>query len=107
MPTAPGPFFAFRAKRGPPVAPEVSFLEKGLAKVRNALYIVERSTKRHSPTSTNTPSGFPPMSTYTVTNANGDVLLANTMPEAEYMYGCTPTAVGMILPPHLEVMCFE
>ena len=37
------------------------------------------------------------MSTYTVTNANGDVLLANTMPEAEYMYGCTPTAVGMIL----------
>ena len=28
---------------------------------------------------------------------NGDVLLANTMPQAEYMYGCTPTAVGMIL----------
>ena len=27
----------------------------------------------------------------------GDILLANTMPEAEYMYGCTPTAVGMIL----------
>ena len=37
------------------------------------------------------------MSSYTVTNANGDVLLAHTMPEAEYMYGCTPTAVGMIL----------
>ena len=28
---------------------------------------------------------------------DGDVLLANAMPEAEYMYGCTPTAVGMIL----------
>ena len=27
----------------------------------------------------------------------GDVLLANTMPEAEYMYGCTPTAIGMLL----------
>ena len=28
---------------------------------------------------------------------DGDVLLPCTMPEAEYMYGCTPTAVGMIL----------
>ena len=27
----------------------------------------------------------------------GDVLLANPVPEAEYMYGCTPTAVGMLL----------
>ena len=31
------------------------------------------------------------------TPGNGDVLLANVMPEAEYMYGCTPTAVGMLL----------
>ena len=31
----------------------------------------------------------------TVITADGDVLLANTMPQAEYMYGCTPTAVGM------------
>lgn len=29
--------------------------------------------------------------------ANGDILLANTMPQAEYMYGCTPTAVAMLL----------
>jgi len=40
--------------------------------------------------------------TITVTSPDGtlqtgDVLLANTMPEAEYMYGCTPTAVGMLL----------
>ena len=40
--------------------------------------------------------------TITITSSDGtlqpgDVLLANTMPEAEYMYGCTPTAVGMIL----------
>ena len=34
---------------------------------------------------------------YTIKNSSGDILLANTMPEAEYMYGCTPTAVGMIL----------
>ena len=39
--------------------------------------------------------------TITVTSPDGtlqtgDVLLANTMPEAEYMYGCTPTAVGML-----------
>ena len=37
------------------------------------------------------------MPTYTKTNSSGDVLLANTMPKAEYMYGCTPTSVGMIL----------
>lgn len=34
---------------------------------------------------------------YTKTNSAGDTLLANTMPQAEYMYGCTPTSVGMIL----------
>lgn len=33
----------------------------------------------------------------TVTKSNGDVLLANTMPKAEYMYGCMPTSVGMLL----------
>ena len=33
----------------------------------------------------------------TVVTANGDVLLAHTMPQAEYMYGCTPTATGMLL----------
>ena len=33
----------------------------------------------------------------TVTNEAGDVLLANAMPQAEYMYGCCPTAVGMLL----------
>ena len=33
----------------------------------------------------------------TVTKSNGDVVLANTMPQAEYMYGCTPTALGMLL----------
>ena len=37
------------------------------------------------------------MPTYTSTAPNGDVLLYNTMPEAEYMYGCTPTAAAMIL----------
>lgn len=34
---------------------------------------------------------------YTKTKSNGDVVLANTMPKAEYMYGCMPTAVGMLL----------
>jgi len=33
----------------------------------------------------------------TVTKSNGDVVLANTMPQAEYMYGCMPTSVGMLL----------
>ena len=37
------------------------------------------------------------MPTYTITNPNGDVRLAQTMPEAEYMFGCTPTAVAMVL----------
>ncbi|MBR4254113.1 MAG: hypothetical protein IKQ16_03395 [Lentisphaeria bacterium] len=37
------------------------------------------------------------MPTYTSTDANGDVLLALVVPEAEYMYGCTPTAVAMVL----------
>ena len=37
------------------------------------------------------------MPTYTIKNSNGDVLLAGAMPEAEYMYGCTPTALGMLL----------
>ena len=30
-------------------------------------------------------------------NVAGDVLLPGTMPKAEYMYGCTATAVGMLL----------
>ncbi len=33
----------------------------------------------------------------TKTKSNGDVVLANTMPKAEYMYGCMPTSVGMLL----------
>ena len=37
------------------------------------------------------------MPTYTTTNSNGDILLAQALPEAEYMYGCTPTAVAMVL----------
>ena len=37
------------------------------------------------------------MPTNTSTGPSGDVLLAHVMPEAEYMYGCTPTAVAMIL----------
>ena len=37
------------------------------------------------------------MPTYTSAGSGGDVLLAHTMPQAEYMYGCTPTAVAMIL----------
>lgn len=37
------------------------------------------------------------MPTYTSTGPDGDVVLANALPEAEYMYGCTPTAVAMIL----------
>ncbi len=37
------------------------------------------------------------MPTYTSTGPNGDVILYNAMPEAEYMYGCTPTAAAMIL----------
>jgi len=52
------------------------------------------------------PGGVPNLAddVLTVTNntsntilRDGDVLLANAMPQAEYMYGCTPTAVGMIL----------
>ena len=34
---------------------------------------------------------------YTSKGENGDVVLSNPVPEAEYMYGCLPTAVGMIL----------
>ena len=37
------------------------------------------------------------MPTYTSTGPGGDVLLYNPLPEAEYMYGCTPTAAAMIL----------
>lgn len=37
------------------------------------------------------------MSTYTVTKSNGDVTLANPVPEAEYMYGCVATSVGMLI----------
>ena len=37
------------------------------------------------------------MGTYTSKSANGDVVLFNPLPEAEYMYGCVPTAVGMLL----------
>ena len=37
------------------------------------------------------------MPSYTSKGPGGDVLLANAMPEAEYMYGCTPTSIAMIL----------
>ena len=37
------------------------------------------------------------MPSYTSKGTGGDVLLANAMPEAEYMYGCTPTSIAMIL----------
>jgi autotransporter passenger strand-loop-strand repeat protein len=37
------------------------------------------------------------MPTYTSKGSGGDVLLYNPLPEAEYMYGCTPTAAAMIL----------
>ena len=37
------------------------------------------------------------MPTYTSKGSGGDVLLACAMPEAEYMYGCTPTAAAMLL----------
>ncbi len=37
------------------------------------------------------------MPSYTSKGINGDVLLAKAMPEAEYMYGCTPTSIAMIL----------
>ena len=37
------------------------------------------------------------MATYTSRSANGDVVLYSPVPEAEYMYGCVPTAVGMLL----------
>ncbi len=33
----------------------------------------------------------------TITNDDGDVMLAHTMPQAEYMYGCCPTATAMLL----------
>lgn len=39
-------------------------------------------------------------SDFAVTSAaakSSDILVANTMPEAEYMYGCTPTALSMLL----------
>lgn len=45
--------------------------------------------------------------TYSITGANeavcislkaaGDTLLPNELPQAEYMYGCVPTAIGMLL----------
>jgi len=37
------------------------------------------------------------MPTYTSKGTGGDILLACAMPEAEYMYGCTPTAAAMLL----------
>lgn len=37
------------------------------------------------------------MPTYTTSGPGGDVLLANSMPQAEYMYGCVPTAMAMLL----------
>lgn len=37
------------------------------------------------------------MPTYTTSSSNGDVLLSGKMPEAEYMYGCVPTAMAMLL----------
>ena len=37
------------------------------------------------------------MPTYTSSGSGGDVLLANKVPEAEYMYGCVPTAMAMLL----------
>jgi len=37
------------------------------------------------------------MPTYTTSGTNGDVLLSGTMPQAEYMYGCVPTATAMLL----------
>ena len=37
------------------------------------------------------------MPTYTSAGPEGDVLPANVMPQAEYMYGCMPTAVAMLL----------
>ena len=37
------------------------------------------------------------MPTNTRIESNGDVLLANPIPEAEYMYGCAPTAMAMVL----------
>ena len=40
------------------------------------------------------------MPTYTSKDTGGDVLLANPMPQAEYMYGCTPTAMAMLLGYH-------
>ena len=40
------------------------------------------------------------MPAYTSKNSEGDVLLANPMPQAEYMYGCTPTAMAMLLGYH-------
>ena len=40
------------------------------------------------------------MPTYTSQSTGGDVLLANPMPQAEYMYGCTPTAMAMLLGYH-------
>lgn len=37
------------------------------------------------------------MPTYTSSGTGGDVLLAKKVPEAEYMYGCVPTAMAMLL----------
>ena len=37
------------------------------------------------------------MPTYTSKGSGGDILLAHAVPEAEYMYGCTPTAAAMLL----------
>jgi hypothetical protein len=37
------------------------------------------------------------MPTYTTSRTNGDVLLSGSMPQVEYMYGCVPTAVAMLL----------
>ena len=37
------------------------------------------------------------MPTYTTSGSDGDVLLSGSMPQVEYMYGCVPTAVAMLL----------
>ena len=45
-----------------------------------------------------TVNGQIPQDTSVITvKANGDTLLKYTMPEAEYMYGCSATAIGMLL----------
>ena len=65
----------------------------GTLDVGGMLYIGENTYRLNLVDDALTLSIIPP----TITDSNGDVRLANAMPEARYMYGCAPTATAMLL----------